>query len=221
MIKPSRRYYELYKKYKAGGENVITVYELLDIEVHFLLAWTGTFIKEESNFIIGLVEKDRGYFEDEKQHLLSFLEEKFKSILSYYNFLIKNGVIEISTTPFYHPILPLLIDPHCFNEALPFVNIPSNAMSLSKDASWHVQSATEMYKQFFGSAPVGVWPAEGSVSNAALNMFKDNGFKWTATDEDILARTLGVDLKTEYIAMFYTEDIAIKVKMGRYLYFQR
>ncbi|MEF3254721.1 MAG: hypothetical protein K6348_04030, partial [Deferribacterales bacterium] len=221
MIKPSKRYYELYLKYKSGEFSNITHSELLDLEVHFLLAWTGTFIRYESSFIKALIQKDRGYFEDEKQKLLEILFNKFKYILEYYNKLSNEGKIELSTTPFYHPILPLLIDPHCFNEALPYVSIPENAISMEDDALWHLKEAVAFYGKTFGDKPSGVWPAEGSVSNKTLDLLCKHGIRWTATDEDILGKSLGVDIKNRSNRLFlyqkyYYESVDDKI----YIFFR-
>lgn len=199
MIKTSKRYYELFVKYgNSRSKQDISFSELIDLEVHFLIAWTGTFIKYGSSFVMGLIQRDRGYSEEDKQHLINILESNFRYIIDYYRSLMESGKIEISTTPFYHPILPLLIKPESFNEALPYTSIPKNALSMRDDAEWHVKGSKEIYKDLFGKFPDGVWPAEGSVSNDALNMFIDNGFKWVATDEDILSRSLNFDLKNRF-----------------------
>ena len=44
----------------------------------------------------------------------------------------------------------------------------------------------------FGQAPLGLWPSEGSVSNAALGIAAELGFTWAATDEGVLGRTLDI-----------------------------
>lgn len=197
MISPSSRYKELYKIYGDTNSDILpSDNDLLDMQVHFMLAWTGNFIRDESSFIKSLIKKDRSFSEDEKFNLLEILKEKFKYILDYYKFLKDKMKIEISTTPYYHPILPLLIDPSSFNEALPEMSIPENSKSLIEDAEWHVKEAKHIYKKIFNEDPKGFWPAEGSVSNKTAELLSDNGILWMASDEDILSRSLSLDLKS-------------------------
>jgi len=195
MIHVSERYKELYHIFGQDSSEIPSISELIDMQVHFLLAWTGTFIKDESSFIKSLIKKDRGFTEEEKQQLLNILKSKFKYILDYYNFLKEKGKIEISTTPYYHPILPLLLDPTSFYEALPDINIPYNAKPLVPDAIWHVQEAKNLYNKIFNDEPKGFWPAEGSVSSKTAEVLAQNNILWMASDEDILSKSINCDLK--------------------------
>ncbi|MCX8085232.1 MAG: glycoside hydrolase family 57 protein [Calditerrivibrio sp.] len=195
MISASVRYKELYYKFKNERQQNVSLTELLDLQVHFLLSWTGTFIREESGFIKKLIQKDRYYTEEEKQQLLDILKSKFHYILPYYKKLYEIGSIEISTTPYYHPILPLLIDPISFHEALPDIALPENCYPLDNDAEWHLSKAIELFNNIFGTKPSGFWPAEGSVSTKTAELFIKHNVKWMASDEDILSRTLHINLQ--------------------------
>jgi len=212
MISPSSRYKELYVRYGKNDLPIDSLSDLLDLEVHFLLSWTGTFIKDESSFIKSLILKDRFYTEDEKDQLLSILKSKFKYILEYYKTLKNRGKIEISTTPYYHPILPLLLEPASFYEALPDISIPTNAIQLTEDASWHVKEAKSLYKKIFEEDPKGFWPAEGSVSTKTAETLIKHRLLWMASDEDILSRSLNLDLKDNnfrnklYKKYYYSSD---------------
>ncbi len=199
MISVSSRYRELYSIYgNRDSELLPTDNDLLDMQVQFLLAWTGTFIRDESTFVKGLIKKDRFFSEDEKVQLLDILKEKFRYILEYYRILRDKLKIEISTTPYYHPILPLLIDPTSFYEALPDISIPNNSKSLIEDAEWHVKEAKYLYRKIFLEDPRGFWPAEGSVSSKTTELLAHNGILWMASDEDILSRSLSLDLKNSH-----------------------
>jgi alpha-amylase/alpha-mannosidase (GH57 family) len=98
----------------------------------------------------------------------------------------ERGSIEISTTPFYHPILPLLIDSRVDGDVPVEVNFPY-------DAREQLARAQVFMKERFGRVPEGLWPSEGSVSNDAALLISSLGFRWIATDEGILAKS-GVDL---------------------------
>ena len=196
MIAVSERYKGLYDKYKSGVVNDFSHQEVLDLEVHFLLAWTGHFIRNESSFIRSLIVKDRDFSEDEKIALLKVLFGKIKYLFEYYKKLHESGRIEVSMTPYYHPIFPLLLDIRSAKESKKDIALPQNYVSLRDDAFWHLKQGVEEFEKFFHTKPFGVWPAEGSVSSEALEIFGEN-FSWCATDEDVLANSLGIDLRNK------------------------
>lgn len=211
MISISLRYKELYDKYKSAGIYEFYPQEILDVEVHFFLAWTGNFIRNESSFIRSLIVKDGNFSEDEKVSLLKILFGKIKYLFEYYNKLYKSGKIEISVTPYHHPILPLLLDLKSAKQSKKDISLPKNYVSLKDDALWHIKRGVEEFEKSFHLKPAGVWPAEGSVSNEALDVLCQN-FTWCATDEDVLSNSLGIDLKNRnnrsrlYKRYFYGKD---------------
>ncbi len=48
----------------------------------------------------------------------------------------------------------------------------------------------DYFERLFGKKPEGMWPSEGSVSPAALDILHGAGIRWAATDEGILARSI-------------------------------
>src|SRR5262249_46844286 len=102
------------------------------------------------------------------------------------------GQIEISASPFYHPILPLLCDTDIYLRTHPDARRPRRRFARPEDASEQLTRASKYHQQVFGRAPVGLWPSEGSVSEAVVPLAAAAGFTWMATDELILARTLGI-----------------------------
>jgi alpha-amylase/alpha-mannosidase (GH57 family) len=101
-----------------------------------------------------------------------------------------SGQIELSTTPFYHPILPLLCDTDVHLVAHPEHARPARRFSYPDDARLQVERAVTFHRRTFGEAPAGMWPSEGSVSDAIVPVVAAAGLRWMATDEDVLARTL-------------------------------
>lgn len=189
MIKPLERYYQLYlKKHSAGIK--FTNQELLDLEVLFLLSWSGNYLRENNKTVKKLLQKKQGYTEEEKNNLIDDLLEFLKEIIPFYKKLHKQGQIEISTTPYYHPILPLLLDINSAKESLSNINLPKVKSGFKDDADIQVKKAIEYYSKIFGKNPEGFWPSEGSISNDTIKMFKDNNVKWTASDEDVLFGSL-------------------------------
>lgn len=102
-----------------------------------------------------------------------------------------DGQIEIATTPFYHPILPLVYDTDLAAIALPGVPLPNPAYRQAGDASAHVWRAVAYYEDLFGQPPTGMWPGEGSVAEAIVHIFRQEGIEltWVATDQDVLRRS--------------------------------
>lgn len=106
-----------------------------------------------------------------------------------YNFETKKGQIELTTTPFYHPILPLLINTDTAKKCQPADVLPKPNFSYPLDAHAHVAKAISYFSNLFNYTPQGMWPGEGSVSNEAVQVFAANSVKWIATDQGIVERS--------------------------------
>jgi alpha-amylase/alpha-mannosidase (GH57 family) len=164
--------------------------ELIDLEILYILAWCGVYIKEQSALIQELIARKRDYRHDDKAALLNELSKFIFTIFEYYKKLQLDGRITLSTTPLNHPILPLLIDMNNALEANRSTNIPNNSISLAEDARLHVNKAKEIFEDTFGYLPNGFWPAEGAVDTQSVAMLNSCGVQWIATDEEILFRSL-------------------------------
>ncbi|MCX5643016.1 MAG: glycoside hydrolase family 57 protein [Candidatus Omnitrophica bacterium] len=151
-----------------------SVSEWRDLQVLFNLAWFHPTLRQEEGLLKDLVRKGRNYTEEEKTALLDFQYEIMARIIPLWKRMSGEGQIEISTSPYYHPILPLLL---------------SGPQPLPEDAALQVRMAREFCRDIFGSEPAGCWPSEGAVSNETLNLLTREGFLWTATDEGILRRS--------------------------------
>src|SRR5205823_5857068 len=104
---------------------------------------------------------------------------------------IARGQIEVSTSPYYHPILPLLCDSDIYLRTHPQSPMPRRRFQRPNDALEQLERAVACHERLFGKRPVGLWPSEGSVSDAMVPLVAKAGFRWMATDEQILANTLG------------------------------
>jgi len=100
----------------------------------------------------------------------------------------KHGQIDVITTPFYHPILPLIYDNSVARISQPNDALPER-FHYPQDAHFHVAKAVQYFKEIFGQKPVGMWPAEGAVAQDIVSVFTRNSIQWLATDEKILARS--------------------------------
>lgn len=159
-----------------------------DLQVWFSLAWMDPDDLARPPFSL-LVKKGRGFSEEQKLELLRQQRSIVASVIPLHRRLQNEGKIEIATTPYYHPILPLVHDSRLAREALPGVELPER-FSFPEDAAKQVQWAVETYQRLFGRAPRGMWPAEGAVAQAVAPHFKQAGIRWIASDEGVLATSL-------------------------------
>jgi alpha-amylase/alpha-mannosidase (GH57 family) len=184
MIKPIEHFRELYQK-EALNED-----ELIDFEVLFMLAWCGNYLRQENTLVKKLFKKKRDFTQADKIELLQTLCAFVETILPFYARLQKEGVISLSTTPYNHPILPLLLNMENAKRANEHTVLPDNPMSLREDAIEQVERSIALYEETFGTKPTGFWPAEGAVDEESVAIYKERGLSWIATDEAILFRSL-------------------------------
>ena len=198
FIEPHPRYSELLIKKgvrPVGGsalKKIISSFsdsDFRDLQVLFNLAWFHSISIEEDINLKDLVERKRGYTEEDKEFIILKQREIMAAILPLYKRLSESGRIEITTTPFYHPILPLLCDTNIAKVSLPGAPLPKK-FSHPEDAAWQIEEAIKLHTDKFASPPRGMWPSEGSVSDRALEIMIQKGINWVATDEDILFQTL-------------------------------
>ena len=184
MVKPLEYFDTLYNQENLSDS------ELLDFEVLFILAWCGNYLRQENSVVKGLFKKGKRFSQDDKRSLLKTLSEFTQTILPFYASLQKDGVISLSTTPYNHPILPLLLDINNAKYANEHTNLPNNPLSLKEDAIEQIESSIELYEKSFGVKPTGLWPAEGAVDEVSVAIYKERGIKWIATDESILFKSI-------------------------------
>jgi alpha-amylase/alpha-mannosidase (GH57 family) len=166
--------------------------DLRDLQVWQKLAWIDPFYLEGDRRTRGLLEKGRDFTEEDKATLRAVELDLLNAVIPAYRALAEVGQIEISTSPFYHPILPLLCDTDIYKRTHPDSKMPRHRFVHPEDASEQLARATSCHERLFGKRPQGLWPSEGSVSDAMVPLAAEAGFKWMATDEQILARTLGI-----------------------------
>ena len=193
MIRPLPRYWELYGMRAFGqstGEQALKRFrkrDLRDLQVLSNLAWFHPLLFEKDSELAEFRSKGKHYSEDDKAWLLDRQRELLGEIIPRHRKLAESGQVELTTTPFYHPILPLLLDKRLAREAMPDVALPSSKESYPEDAELHVRRAVEAHEAHFGSKPRGMWPSEGSVCQGLIPLLARHGLEWIATDEEILA----------------------------------
>jgi alpha-amylase/alpha-mannosidase (GH57 family) len=190
------RFVELYdRKQEAGPEEVIEAFgprEWRDLQVLSQLAWMDEQTLAEDPVVVDLSRKGANFTEADKSALQAKELELLAAVIPEYVAARDRGQIEISTTPYCHPILPLLCDSDVAREANAHSLLLQPAFRRPEDARVHLERARDFHQRLFGAAPAGLWPSEGSVSDQALEIAADLGFRWFATDEGVLGRTLSV-----------------------------
>jgi alpha-amylase/alpha-mannosidase (GH57 family) len=168
-----------------------TVDDLRDLQIWQKLAWMDPIYLEHDARVSGLVRKGRQFSEDDKAALREAELELLNKVIPEYRDAALRGQIEISTSPFYHPILPLLCDTDIYKRTHPDSRMPRRPFVHPEDALEQLTKAVACHERLFGHKPAGLWPSEGSVSDAMVPLAADAGFRWMATDEQILGRTIG------------------------------
>jgi alpha-amylase/alpha-mannosidase (GH57 family) len=190
------RFVELYEWSRpAGGAQALitfTARDWRDLQVLSQLAWMEEEWFTKDPVVSRLANRGKDFAEKDKEALKAKQLELIALVLPAYREAAARGQIEISTTPFYHPILPLLCDSDIARVANPATPIPRRAFRRPEDAREQLRRAKEYHERVFGEKPVGLWPSEGSVSDQALAIAADEGFQWFGTDEGVLGRTLNV-----------------------------
>ena len=200
MIKPNPRYRELWEKrrgqnWRSGADvhSEFTNVELRDMLMCFHLAWMGWDARKKFPQIAEIEERGWDYTETDKDTVLDIGMEIAGKVLDRYRALSEKGIVEITASPFAHPILPLLVDTDAARRAMPSTRLPE-PFRYPKDANKHIQLAVNLHRDVFGTEPVGMWPSEGSVSPEIIPLLAENGFRYLVTDEGILKRSEGVPI---------------------------
>lgn len=188
------RFRELHEWIHAGDlssvAHLLAYQDMVDLQVLSQLAWFDEIYLSSDNTVRALVEKGRGYTEGDKLLVRSKEIEIFNVTLEEYRRASERGQIEISTSPFYHPILPLLCDTGIAQESHPGVRLPRRPFRHPEDAVAQLQASIKFHESVFGQRPKGLWPSEGGVSDEVLRLAAQEGFTWAATDEGVLGRSL-------------------------------
>ncbi len=180
-----------------------------DLLVWFNLAWTDPNLLEKDDFLAGLVQKGGDFSVADAQKLMAKHREIMGQVLPTYRDLVEKGQLELITVPFYHPILPLLVDSRIAQRPSPGLPIPDPPFQAPEDARTQIQWAVEKHARIIGRKPAGMWPSEGAVAPEILPMAAAAGLTWLATDEAILGESLGV---------YFDRDESGLVRRGDLLY---
>jgi len=199
IIRRYPRYLELYERRR----DPMSVRDLRDLQVLSQMAWFDEDVLAKDEELQDLIRRGRDYSLRDQDLMTRKQREALSAVLPVYRDFAARGQIEISTTPFYHPILPLLCDSDIAAVSHPGLALPQK-FQYPQDALVQLERARAYIRDILGVTPVGLWPSEGSVSDEALAMAAGCGFTWAASDNGVLARTLGKPAGCEETYQGYT-----------------
>jgi len=191
------RYRELFEKFRGAGaspekgEKYFLPQDFTDLQVLSQIGWFDEYFLEEKD-ISELIRKGRNYSLDDQRLVVQRERDLLAKVLPAHAEAARKGLIEISTSPFYHPILPLLCDTQMGAVSSPGLPLPQNRYRHPEDAREQLLRGLDLHEKVFGVRPQGVWPSEGSVSEEVLGIAQKLGVKWMATDEGVLGRSQGI-----------------------------
>lgn len=194
QIFPHPRYKELFEQRRR--KQAFADQDVRDLQMWFNLAWFGSEFRNgavklatgELASVQQFVEQGSGFTVADIEAMVSEQYKIMRAVIPIHQQLQERGQVEVSTTPFYHPILPLLVDTGRATIDRPGTTHPPR-FAYPEDAAAQVQLAVESYQHWFGHAPRGMWPAEGAVSQFIIPHFARHGVRWLATDRGVLARS--------------------------------
>lgn len=198
MIAPYPAYLrllELFNRLQADGEVALSYLSgqyVADLLTWYHLVWCGESVRREHALVARLMSKAEGFTYDDRRQLLALIGELISGIIPRYKKLAASGQIELSATPHYHPLAPLMIDFASCKDALPDAILPKSPHYPKGRlrVTAHIKLAKKSHRQRFGSEPQGMWPAEGSISEETLEVFAAEGCRWVASGEAVLVNSL-------------------------------
>jgi alpha-amylase/alpha-mannosidase (GH57 family) len=187
-----------------------------DLLMWYHLAWLGETVRRHDARVQRWEERRGGYTLADRRALLALIGELIGGVLPRYRRLAESGQIELSVTPYAHPILPLLLDVRAGRESFPDAVLPEIDRGVGglERARWHLEEGIAVFTRTFGARPRGCWPAEGALSGAALELIGEAGFQWTASGQGVLMHSLkaqghaeaGLKPAEKYAAYRHTEN---------------
>ena len=207
MILTNPQYHKLYQKIQDNGSdkdiNILSNQEYSDLMALFNLAWVDPSFKSSNKELKRLVKKERNYTLDDRIEIIDIHREIIRKIIPTLKSLLGKNKIEISTSPYFHPILPILLD---------YKNIKKNTIEDDDisdldavfDAKLQTKTALDRMEEIFGVRPKGVWPSEQCVSPKTLDMLSELGVKWSISEEGILADSINFEFEHDFKA--YIQD---------------
>jgi len=189
-----RRLAEIANMFLGHGDYLMYISEqfVADLIFWYHLGWIGETVRRNDLRVQRWQEQGGNFSLHERRGLLVLIGELLSGVVDRYAALADRGQVELSVTPYGHPIAPLMLDVASARDAMPGVGLPSfdDYPGGEQRVHWHVREGLNVFEQYFRRKPAGCWPAEGSVSQSTLELLETHGFRWAATGETVLRNSL-------------------------------
>ncbi|MBI2773688.1 MAG: glycoside hydrolase [Chloroflexi bacterium] len=195
----------------------------VDLALWFNLAWMDPDDIKSDEKLAALREKGSNFTREEVRYVIGRQRFMASGAPHLYHRLERQGQVEIMTVPYYHPILPLLIDGSVARRSDPGAILPEKPFAYPDDARVQLEDAMTSHQKAFGARPRGVWPSEGAVSPEAADAIAQAGLMWFASDEGVLARSVGMELHRDEIEALVQPDLLYRpyrLKNGAFAIFR-
>ncbi len=186
-VQQSPRYLELASR-QADAQ--FTIADIRDIQVWFNLAWCDPVWVESDPRLAELKGKDRDFTEDDKEILFAAQLERIRSVIPKYREIAERGQAELTFSPYYHPILPLICHVDSARSANPQIQLPERHFSHREDAERQIELGMGLFERMLGRRPKGMWPSEMAVGESVIGLAENAKLDWMISDEEVLARSL-------------------------------
>jgi len=200
MILQNEEYHRLYQKVQTEyvtDVDVLTNQEYSDLMALFNLTWTDSSFKTTNKELKRLVKKGKNYTLEDRIQIIDIHREIISKLIPTLRKLVEKNKIEITTSPYYHPILPVLLD----YKSVKKNSMPEDDISNLKtelDAKIQTKMALDRMEELFGKRPRGIWPSEHCVSKKTLELFSSLGVEWSISDEGVLANSINFEFEHDF-----------------------
>jgi len=169
---------------------------MADIVTWYHLGWMGETVRRRDPRIKALMDKGSCFSLHDRHELMTVISELLSGVIERYRCLAESGQVELSFTPYAHPIMPLLLDIKSAHEAMPGAPLPLAETYPGGEArtEWHIEKGLETFERYFGFRPPGCWPSEGAMSMHTLKLLDKYGLRWAASGESVLRNSLNLEL---------------------------
>src|SRR5690348_2234435 len=186
-VQQSSRYLELASR---SLDAQFTTGDLRDLQVWFNLAWCDPVWMENDPRLAELKRKDRDFSEDDKAILFGAQLERIRSVIPKYRELADRDQAELTFSPYYHPILPLICHVDSARSANPQIQLPERHFSHREDAERQIELGMGLFERMLGRRPKAMWPSEMAVGESVIGLAEKAKLEWMISDEEVLARSL-------------------------------
>lgn len=216
QIKVHAPYLELYlrrKKLLSKARSFMDVLdkfsnqEYADMSAWMNLSWFDPLWQQTNDDLQQLLAQGKNFSQPQRQRIIEIERDLIRQIVPHYCRKQAERQIEVTTSPYYHPILPLLIDSNAARLPVPSVILPEKLFFHRDDAIHQVKAGLSLYRDTMQKNSVGMWPSELSISPGALEIMASQGIKWVVADEALLCKTLNVGIDRDQYGNLNSAEI--------------